>query len=125
MLYRTEMGLYFSYYKTLITAPTFTEAVQQLVADNVTEYGHTINTLQRFNLYPELMLGAAYRVFKRIAEANDWTVEHCWRVNRGDGLPPVESCDGVGNAHYFYVNAVFVIAALTVPTMFIFGLLLR
>lgn len=49
-------GLYYSYYKTLVNAPTVWEGVGMLTHDNVSEYGHTINTLKRFNLYPEVRL---------------------------------------------------------------------
>jgi hypothetical protein len=38
----------------MVYAPTFGQGLRQLRADNVTEYGHTINALQRFNLYPEV-----------------------------------------------------------------------
>ncbi|KAI1729167.1 q-cell neuroblast polarization domain-containing protein [Ditylenchus destructor] len=97
MAYRTEMGLYFSYYKTLVSAPTFVDGLYEIMHDNVTEYGHTINTLQRFNLYPEVILGAAYRIMKNVSSTFHWKIEHCWKVNRGNGLPPVESCDGIGS----------------------------
>ena len=47
-------GFYYSYYKTVVTASSFRLGLQKLVSDNVTEFPSTINTLQRFNLYPEV-----------------------------------------------------------------------
>uniref|UniRef100_A0A0N4VQY2 DUF1722 domain-containing protein n=1 Tax=Enterobius vermicularis TaxID=51028 RepID=A0A0N4VQY2_ENTVE len=60
MAYRTEMGLYYSYYKTLANAPTYWIGIHQITHDNITEYGHTINTLKRFNLYPEVRFAPIY-----------------------------------------------------------------
>ncbi|EYC21743.1 hypothetical protein Y032_0018g3506 [Ancylostoma ceylanicum] len=93
MAYRTEMGLYFSYYKTIINAPSFLHGLKEITNDNVTEYGHTINTLKRFNLYPEVILSFAYRQFKALTNGLGWKLERCWTVNRGE-MAPVESCEG-------------------------------
>ncbi|WKX98657.1 hypothetical protein Q1695_013949 [Nippostrongylus brasiliensis] len=120
MAYRTEMGLYYSYYKTIITAPSFLDGLHQITNDNVTEYGHTINTLKRFNLYPEVFLSLAYRQFKWITSVLGWKMERCWTVNRGE-LSPVESCEGIGNPHYFYINHVFALAGTTAGWLFLFG----
>ena len=38
----------------MITADTVGEGLHAIMYDNVTEYGQTINTLKRFNLYPEV-----------------------------------------------------------------------
>lgn len=122
MAYRTEMGLYYSYYKTIINAPSFYTGLQQITNDNVTEYGHTINTLKRFNLYPEVFLSLAFRQFKWITNALGWKLERCWTVNRGD-LSPVESCEGIGNPHYFYIDHVFALAGTTAGWLFVLGTL--
>ena len=66
MTFRTEMGLYYYYFKVgsplhnfltaltqvLVTADSVGEGVQQLYRNNLTEFPLTINTLKRFNLYP-------------------------------------------------------------------------
>ncbi|CAI2349418.1 unnamed protein product [Caenorhabditis sp. 36 PRJEB53466] len=122
MAYRTEMGLYYSYYKTIITAPSFLEGVEQITRDTVTEHGHEINTLNRFNLYPEVLLAFLYRPFRAFAKSANWQVELCWQVNRGE-LKPVESCEGIGNPHYFYITGVFLVAGTVATSIFYLGVL--
>ncbi|GMT18785.1 hypothetical protein PFISCL1PPCAC_10082 [Pristionchus fissidentatus] len=124
MTYRTEMGLYYSYYKTLITAPSFLDGLSQITSDNVTEYGHTINTLKRFNLYPEVVLAYFYRNFKAITDKMGWKVQACWQVNRGGNLAPVESCEGIGNPHYFYIGGAFLVAGSVAGLLFLLGVVL-
>uniref|UniRef100_A0A914HAL2 Large ribosomal subunit protein uL14 n=1 Tax=Globodera rostochiensis TaxID=31243 RepID=A0A914HAL2_GLORO len=105
MTYRTEMGLYFSFYKTLISSD-FSTWQNHLLKDNVTEYGHSINTLQRFNLYSEVLVALAFRCYKSVTKYFELNDQECWRVNRGADLSPIESCEGLGNSHYFYVRSV-------------------
>jgi len=53
-------GLYYSYFKTVVNAATFQEALFDIMNDNVTEFPNVINTLQRFNLYPEVCTSCCY-----------------------------------------------------------------
>jgi hypothetical protein len=54
-LFLQTQGLYYSYFKTMIQAPDIHTGIQAIMHDNVTEFPSTINTLKRFNLYPEVI----------------------------------------------------------------------
>ncbi|XP_071134170.1 protein C-mannosyl-transferase DPY19L3-like isoform X1 [Mytilus edulis] len=60
--FRTESGLYYSYYKTMVLAPSITDGLHQLTHDNVTEHPDTINILERMNIYQEVILSIMYRI---------------------------------------------------------------
>ena len=59
-------GLYYSYYKTIVEAPTFLDGLHAIMNCNVTEFPDTINTLKRFNLYPEVCNRYMYNVIKTV-----------------------------------------------------------
>ncbi|ESO87300.1 hypothetical protein LOTGIDRAFT_107140 [Lottia gigantea] len=59
--FRTESGLFYSYYKQLIQSKSISQGVQSLVRDNHTEYPSTINILQRMNIYQEVILASLYK----------------------------------------------------------------
>lgn len=61
--FRTESGLYYSYFKHLVSASTLSEGVDQLKRDNQTEHMRTINIFYRFNIHQELFIAAAYSVY--------------------------------------------------------------
>jgi len=121
MGFRTEMGLYFSYYKTVVEAPSFTSGLNQLLNNNVTEYPDTINVLKRFNLYPEVLLGGMHRVYVGIADRFKWEAKSCWRIERGEGLEPIWSCEGLGDLAYFYLEGVWLSAAVVAIMIFVLG----
>ncbi|XP_030155487.1 probable C-mannosyltransferase DPY19L3 isoform X3 [Lynx canadensis] len=60
--FRTECGLYYSYYKQMLQAPTLMQGFHGLIYDNKTESMKTINLLQRMNIYQEVFLSILYRV---------------------------------------------------------------
>ncbi|KFV83784.1 putative C-mannosyltransferase DPY19L1, partial [Struthio camelus australis] len=121
MAFRTEMGLYYSYFKTIIEAPSFWNGVWAIMNDRLTEYPLVINTLQRFNLYPEVVLASWYRIYTTVMDFLGIPTKTCWTVNRGTGLSPVESCEGLGDPASFYVAVIFLLNGLMMSLFFIYG----
>jgi len=117
MTFRTEMGLYYSYFKTIVEADSISDGTYQLYRNNITEYPLVINTLKRFNLYPEIFAGVLYRSMDYFGLLK----QQCWTVNRGENLGPVQSCEGSKDPPNFYINVVWVTAGLTTSLMFLLG----
>ncbi|KAL8194892.1 UNVERIFIED_CONTAM: hypothetical protein K2H54_037673 [Gekko kuhli] len=61
--FRTECGLYYSYYKQMLQAPSIQTGLHSLIYDNKTESMRTINILERMNVYQEVVLSILYRTF--------------------------------------------------------------
>ena len=121
MYFRSEAGFYYYFYKTIATAPSFSQGLHKLYRNNVTEFPNTINALNRFNLYPEVFIGGLFRIFKWITTSLNINTITCWRIKREYGLKPVESCDGLGNLTVFYVEFAWLAAGLTMAMMFGLG----
>uniref|UniRef100_H9G3T3 Uncharacterized protein n=1 Tax=Anolis carolinensis TaxID=28377 RepID=H9G3T3_ANOCA len=62
--FRTECGLYYSYYKQMLQAPSIQLGIHGLISDNKTESMRTINILERMNVYQEVFLSILYTVFQ-------------------------------------------------------------
>ncbi|CAM9267561.1 unnamed protein product [Lampetra fluviatilis] len=121
LTFRTEMGLYYSYYKTIAEAPTFWSGLDMIMRDRLTEYPQVINTLKRFNLYPEVILGGMYRTYLAVTNSLGIQTVQCWTVNRGNMLSAISSCEGMGDISYFYVNMVFFLNGLMMSVFFLYG----
>lgn len=111
--FRTESALYYFYFKNLVVDHQLNHVNKSLylllnqivLNDNRTEYPNLINSLQRFNLYPEIFIAGLYRISLRF----NFLSKTCWQVNREEHLPPVESCEGLEEPIYFYSKSVFVL----------------
>ncbi|XP_043445176.1 probable C-mannosyltransferase DPY19L1 isoform X2 [Prionailurus bengalensis] len=121
MAFRTEMGLYYSYFKTIVEAPSFLNGVWMIMNDKLTEYPLVINTLKRFNLYPEVILASWYRIYTKTMDLIGLQTKICWTVTRGEGLSPIESCEGLGDPACFYVAVIFILNGLMMALFFIYG----
>ncbi|PAA87229.1 hypothetical protein BOX15_Mlig014925g1 [Macrostomum lignano] len=113
MFLTSELGFYYSFFKQVVEAPTLFDGVRLLLSDTLSEHPDTINALRRFNLYPELCIGAMYRVYAGLAQQFGWHTRDCYQVNRGSDMPPVQSCEGIGEPMYFYVEVVYLLSGLT------------
>ncbi|XP_052417495.1 probable C-mannosyltransferase DPY19L3 isoform X6 [Carassius gibelio] len=95
--FRTECGLYYSYYKQMLKAPSIQQGLYELIHDNTTESKRTINILQRMNIYQEVFLSILYRI-----------------------LPIQTYLEPI----YFYIYTVFALQAVYVIALFITSWLL-
>lgn len=116
--FRTEMGLYYSYFKQIaVDSPSFIHGFLSVLSDNRTEAPTTINVLERFNLYPEVFLSFIYRAMKSL----NLLSETCYHVDRGPGMSSVLSCEGHKEPTYFYVTSVFMLNGCLLGFLFLFG----
>ncbi|KAG3278130.1 dpy-19 like 1 [Ictidomys tridecemlineatus] len=121
MTFRTEMGLYYSYFKTIIEAPSFLEGLWMIMNDRLTEYPLVINTVKRFHLYPEVIIAYWYRTFVGITNLFGVETKTCWNVTRVEPLNEVQSCEGLGDPACFYVAVIFILNGLMMGLFFVYG----
>uniref|UniRef100_A0A8D3DT22 Dpy-19 like 4 n=1 Tax=Scophthalmus maximus TaxID=52904 RepID=A0A8D3DT22_SCOMX len=90
--FQAGSGLYYYYFKHMLAAPSFERGFYELIIDNRTVSGQTINAVERLSLYPELITSFVYRV-----------------TGSQDFVEPI----------YFYVGAVFGLQAVCVTALFV------
>ncbi|KPJ16375.1 Protein dumpy-19 [Papilio machaon] len=116
MSLRTEMGFYYSYYKTIVEEIPFIAGISKIMYDKLVEYPNEVNAFNRFNIYPEVVIGTIYRYFE---PALNSSYRECHMVERDSGMEPVESCVGLGVPIIFYLETVWWMAGLTVSALFL------
>ena len=55
----------------------------------------------------------------------EWKTKQCYNIDRGEGLSMVESCEGLGDPAFFYLEGVWVCAGATTMLLFLLGTQLR
>nr|XP_012218263.1 PREDICTED: C-mannosyltransferase dpy-19 isoform X1 [Linepithema humile] len=119
MSFRTEMGMYYSYYKTIAESKDFFDGMDKLSYDNLSEYGNIIDATRKYSLLPEIVTGFLYHVARNLGLISQ--EEQCWQIERGDGLPPVTSCEGLGVPVYFYLEMVWSSTIFTAIILFYYA----
>lgn len=120
MIFESEHGLYYSYYKTLVEADDFRSGMKMIFNDNLTEFPSTINAVKKFNIHPEIIIGFLYQQFMNITNHFGWKTSTCWSVDRGD-IEPIISCEGLGEPIYFYLEFVWYLSGMTIFLLYVYG----
>ncbi|XP_058809529.1 probable C-mannosyltransferase DPY19L1 isoform X2 [Phymastichus coffea] len=118
MSFRTEMGLYYSYFKTIVESETFLDGMYKIRHDNLSEYPNIINAESKYSLEPEVTLGGLYHIAKYF---NLLPKPVCWQIERGDDLSTITSCEGFGVPVYFYLEGVWFFSFFTGFVMFMYA----
>ncbi|KAI6178356.1 putative peptidyl-glycine alpha-amidating monooxygenase T19B4.1 [Aphelenchoides besseyi] len=58
---RTESGFYASFFYQIVETKSLKTGLRKLIYDQKSEFPHVINSLERFNIYPEVLLAVFYR----------------------------------------------------------------
>ncbi|XP_013174495.1 PREDICTED: probable C-mannosyltransferase DPY19L1 [Papilio xuthus] len=116
MSLRTEMGFYYSYYKTIVEEIPYIAGISKIMYDKLVEYPKEVNAFNRFNIFPEVIIGTIYRYFEPALNSSH---RECHMVERDSGMEPVESCVGLGVPIIFYLEVVWWMAGLTVSVLFL------
>ncbi|XP_026488812.1 protein C-mannosyl-transferase DPY19L1 [Vanessa tameamea] len=122
MSFRTEMGFYYSYYKTVVEEKPLLAGMYKIIFDKLVEYPKDVNTINRFNIIPEVIIGAMYRYFEPWLNSTQY--RECHMVERGPGHSPVESCVGIGQPVFFYLEVIWWLSGLTVAALFLHATML-
>ncbi|ESO01049.1 hypothetical protein HELRODRAFT_82169, partial [Helobdella robusta] len=120
--FKSEAGFYYSFYKNLINETSLIDGLKKLTNDSSIEYPDVINALQRFNIYPEVVIASLYRFTRSIYSTLNLPSRICYKVNRGRDLGSVTSCEGIGEPVYFYLECVFTWNGLMVGMIFLLAL---
>ena len=105
----------------MVDAESWWAGFNGMINDDVSEHPKTINVLKRFNLWPELFWGSVKRVFNHVTKTLKIKTQDCWQINRGEGKTPVQSCEGLGDDHYFYIWPIWWLTGFLMFGVFVYG----
>ncbi|XP_073189007.1 protein C-mannosyl-transferase DPY19L1 isoform X6 [Lepidochelys kempii] len=90
--------------------------------ENDRHFSH-LSTLEREMAFRTEMvvLASWYRIYTGVMDFIGLQTKTCWTVNRGEGLSPVESCEGLGDPASFYVAVIFLLNGVMMSLFFIYG----
>ncbi|XP_070120925.1 protein C-mannosyl-transferase DPY19L1 isoform X4 [Equus caballus] len=90
--------------------------------ENDRHFSH-LSTLEREMAFRTEMviLASWYRIYTKIMDLIGIQTKICWTVTRGEGLSPIESCEGLGDPACFYVAVIFILNGLMMALFFIYG----
>ncbi|KAL6438695.1 hypothetical protein ACFW04_004595 [Cataglyphis niger] len=120
MSFRSEMGMYYSYYKTIAESKDFFDGMNKISHDNLSEYGNVIDASRKYNLLPEIVAGFLYHIAKSLGIILQ---EQCWKIER-ENMPPVTSCEGLGVPVHFYLEIVWLSTIFTAAILFYYAMYL-
>ncbi|KZC05765.1 Protein dpy-19 like protein 1 [Dufourea novaeangliae] len=133
MSFRTEMGMYYSYFKTIAESETFMDGWRKISHDNISEYGNVINAGRKYSLLPEvnsrLLAGSRMALslcqgFWNHIDRGVLAKKHPFQIERGEGVPSVTSCEGLGVPVYFYLEIVWLSTVFTAAILFYYSVYL-
>ncbi|KYM99528.1 Protein dumpy-19 [Cyphomyrmex costatus] len=77
MSFRTEMGMYYSYYKIIAESNNFSDGMEKLCHDNLSEYDNVIDVTKKYNVLPETLAGFLYHIVKKLGIISQ---AQCWQI---------------------------------------------
>lgn len=125
-------AFYYQFYKRIIDAPSFEDGIESLVFDNLTEFneGMTINSIRRFHILPEVIIGFLYRNFMLLATSLNIPTVNCYYVepdesSKIDDPKVFINCEGLGEPIFFYLAIIWSLSAVTVFILYMYGYFLH
>eukprot|EP00927_Polykrikos_kofoidii_P055511 TRINITY_DN49756_c0_g1_i1.p1 TRINITY_DN49756_c0_g1~~TRINITY_DN49756_c0_g1_i1.p1 ORF type:complete len:1365 (-),score=166.52 TRINITY_DN49756_c0_g1_i1:14-4072(-) len=93
-LFQAENAFYYSFYDQLVHSKDFVEGLWLLVSDRLSEAPSAINALKRFNIFQEVIIGAAWRGLSAAGLSTSPAFFYCSCVFavHGVGLCALASC---------------------------------
>ncbi|KAJ8687105.1 hypothetical protein QAD02_022899 [Eretmocerus hayati] len=118
MSFRTEMGMYFSYFKSIADSESFILGISRINHDNISQYPSIIDAQSEYNIAPEIYIGLTYHVMKYIGLTQK---SPCWQIRTKSGISTVASCEGIGVPVYFYLEFVWLCSFAVGSTIFLYS----